>query len=101
MMCRHGTDQELLSAYHRLSELERELSHPRAQLQEAREEVGVRTHAIVHLEHHVEQQDAELEAREEEITNLFQQVLDLQNQLPPAPEEDPEEAAPMSEVDDD
>jgi hypothetical protein len=37
------------------------------------------------------------EVKEEEITNLFQQVLNLQNQLPPTPEE----ADPMSEVDDD
>jgi hypothetical protein len=96
-----GRDQELQSLYRRLSEVERELNHTRTQLQQAREEVDIRTHAIVHLEHHVEQQDAELEAREEEITNLFHQVLDLQNQLPPAPEEDPEEAEPMSEVDDD
>jgi hypothetical protein len=32
---------------------------------------------IGHLEHAVEQQDTEFKVREEEITNLLQQVLDL------------------------
>jgi hypothetical protein len=39
-----------------------------------------RTHAIIHLEHHVEQQDLELEERAATITNLEQQL-----QVPPAP----------------
>jgi hypothetical protein len=34
------------------------------------EEVDIRTHRIVCLEHHVEAQDAELEERAEMITNL-------------------------------
>jgi hypothetical protein len=33
--------------------------------------MDTRTHAIVHLEHAIEHQDAELEVSEEEITNLF------------------------------
>jgi chromosome segregation ATPase len=57
--------------YHHLSEVKRELSHTHAQLQQSQEEMDTRTHAIVHLEHAVEHQDAELEASEEEITNLF------------------------------
>jgi ADP-dependent phosphofructokinase/glucokinase len=48
-------DLELSSGYHRLSEVEREMSHTRAQLQEAREEIDTRTHAIVHLEHAIKQ----------------------------------------------
>jgi hypothetical protein len=43
----------------------------------AREEVDICTHGIVHLEHHVEVQDAELEERAEMITNLEQQLLEL------------------------
>jgi hypothetical protein len=36
----------------------------------AREEVVIRTHRIVHLEHQVEAQDAELEGRAEMNANL-------------------------------
>jgi hypothetical protein len=46
--------QELQSMYHRLSEVEQELSQTHAQLQEAREDLETRTHAIVHLERTVE-----------------------------------------------
>jgi hypothetical protein len=35
-----------------------------------REEVETHTHGIIHLEHHVRVQDAELEERAEMITNL-------------------------------
>jgi hypothetical protein len=35
-----------------------------------REEVETRTHEIIHLEHHVEVQDAEVKERAETITNL-------------------------------
>ncbi len=38
-----------------------------------------RTHAIIHLEHHVEQQDLELEERAAMIADLKQQL-----QVPPA-----------------
>jgi hypothetical protein len=34
------------------------------------EEVDIRSHVIVHLEHHMEVQDAELEERAEMIANL-------------------------------
>jgi hypothetical protein len=33
-----------------------------------------RTHAIIHLEHHVEQQDLDLEQRAATITDLEQQL---------------------------
>jgi hypothetical protein len=59
-----------------------------------REEVETRTHGIIHLEHHVEVQDAELEERAEAINNLEQQLLDLQVQMPPKPT-DPEEIEAM------
>jgi hypothetical protein len=62
------------------------------------EEVDIRTHGIIHLEHHVEAQDAELEKRAETITNLEQQLLELQVQAPPNPT-DPEEIDAMSGVD--
>jgi hypothetical protein len=39
-----------------------------------------RTHAIIHLEHHVEQQDLELEERAAMIADLEQQL-----QVPPIP----------------
>jgi hypothetical protein len=43
------------------------------------------THAIIHLEHHVKQQNLELEEREVMIADLEQQLQVLQLQVPPAP----------------
>jgi hypothetical protein len=43
-----------------------------------REEVETRTQGIIHLEHHVEVQDAELEEMAEMIADLEQQLLGLQ-----------------------
>jgi hypothetical protein len=45
--------------------------------QHHREEVETHTHRIVHLEHHVEAQDAELEERAKMVTDLEQQLLEL------------------------
>jgi hypothetical protein len=42
-----------------------------------REEVDTRSHGIIHLEHHVEMQDIELEERVKMITNLEQQLPQL------------------------
>jgi hypothetical protein len=66
----------------------------------AHEEVDICTHGIIHLEHHVEAQDAELEERAEMIANLEPQLLELQVQAPPEPA-DPEEIDAMSGVDED
>jgi hypothetical protein len=41
------------------------------------EEVETRTHGIIHLEHHVEEQDAKIEEGAETIANLVQQLLEL------------------------
>jgi hypothetical protein len=41
------------------------------------EEVETRTHRIIHLEHHMEVHDIELEERVETIANLEQQLLEL------------------------
>jgi hypothetical protein len=65
-----------------------------------REEVETRTHRIIHLEYHVEVQDAELEERVEMITDLEQQLFELQVQAPPEPA-DPEEINAMSGIDED
>jgi hypothetical protein len=43
----------------------------------AHEEVDICTHGIIHHEHHVEAQDAELEERAEMIANLELQLLEL------------------------
>jgi hypothetical protein len=51
----------------------------------AHQEVDIRTHEIVHLENHVETQDAELEERAEMITDLEQLLLELQGQASPEP----------------
>jgi hypothetical protein len=66
----------------------------------AHEEVDIRTHGIVHLENHMETQDAELEERAERIADLKQQLLELQGQAPPEPA-DPEEIDAMSGIDED
>jgi hypothetical protein len=65
-----------------------------------REEVDIRTHGIIHLENHMETQDAELEERTKMIANLEQQLLELQVQVPPEPT-DPEEINAMSDIDED
>jgi hypothetical protein len=43
-----------------------------------RKEVEARTHGIIHLENHMEMQDAELEERAERIADLEQHLLELQ-----------------------
>jgi hypothetical protein len=53
-----------------------------------------RTHAIIHLEHHVEQQDLDLEQRAAMIADLEQQLQVLQLQVPPAPVAPAAPAAP-------
>jgi hypothetical protein len=64
------------------------------------EEVETHTHGIIHLENHVETQDTELEERAKRITDLEQQLLELQGQAPPEPA-NPEEIDAMSGVDED
>jgi hypothetical protein len=64
------------------------------------EEVETRTHGIVHLEHHIEAQDTELEERAEMIIDLEQQLLELQVQTPPEPV-DHHVADAMSGIDED
>jgi hypothetical protein len=63
-------DRELKEVYRRLSNAEHGWNHTRLLLDITREEVEIRTHGIIHLEHHVEAQDAELEARAGTIANL-------------------------------
>jgi hypothetical protein len=93
-------DRELQEVYRRLSNAEHGWNHTRMLLDIAREEVDIRTHGIIHLEHHVEVQDAELEERAEMIANHEQQLLELQVQAPPEPA-NPEEIDAMSGVDED
>jgi hypothetical protein len=66
----------------------------------SREEVETHTHGIVHLEHHIETHDVELEERVEIIADLEQQLLELQRQAPPEPTNH-EEIDAMSVVDED
>jgi hypothetical protein len=65
-------DRELQVAYRRLSEAEHGWHYFRQQLDAAREMLDQRTHAIIHLEHHIEQQELELEQRAATIANLEQ-----------------------------
>jgi hypothetical protein len=63
-------DCELHEVYRCLSNAEHGWNHTRMLLNFTREEVETRTHRIIHLEHHVEVQDVELEERAEMIANL-------------------------------
>jgi hypothetical protein len=63
-------DRELKEVYRRLGNVEHGWNHTRLLLDITWEEVETRTHGIIHLEHHVEVQDAELEERVEMIANL-------------------------------
>jgi hypothetical protein len=65
-------DRELQVAYRRLSEAENGWHYFRQQLDAAREVLDERTHAIIHIKHHVEQQDLELEERATMIADLEQ-----------------------------
>jgi hypothetical protein len=65
-------DHELKEVYRRLGNAEHGWNHTRLLLIITWEEVETRTHRIIHLEHHVEVQDAELEERAETIANLEQ-----------------------------
>jgi hypothetical protein len=78
-------DHELQVAYRRLSEAEHGWHYFCQQLDAAHEMLDERTHAILHLEHHVEHQDLKLEERAMTITDLEQQLQVLQLQVPPAP----------------
>jgi hypothetical protein len=65
-------DHDLQEVYHHLSNTEHGWNQTRMLLDIIHEEVDIRTHGIVHLEHLVEAQDAELEERAEMIANLEQ-----------------------------
>jgi hypothetical protein len=93
-------DCELKEVYHCLGNTENGRNHTRMLLDITREEVETHTQGIIHLEHHVEVQDAEHEERAEMITNLDQQLLELQVQAPPKPA-DPEEIDAMLGIDED
>jgi hypothetical protein len=71
-------DREIQEIYHRLSNAKHGWNNTRVLLDITHEEVDIRAHGIVHLEDHVEAQDIELEEREEMITDLKQQLLELQ-----------------------
>jgi hypothetical protein len=58
--------------YRRLSEAEHGWHYFHQQLDVAREVLNKHMHAIIHLKHHIEQQDLELEERAAKITALEQ-----------------------------
>jgi hypothetical protein len=91
-------DHELQEVYRCLSNVEHGWNHTCMLLDIPHAEVDIHTHGIVHLEHHVEAQDADLAERAEIIANREHQLLELQVQAPPEPA-DPEEINVMSGVD--
>jgi hypothetical protein len=92
-------DRELQVAYRRLNEAEHGWHYFRQQLGAAREMLDERTHAIIHLKHHVKQQDLDLEQRAATISDLEQQLQVLQLQVPPAPATPAAPAEPDAESD--
>jgi hypothetical protein len=64
--------------YRCLSEAEHGWHYFCQQLDAAREMLDERTHTIIHLEHHVEQQDIDLEQRAATNADLEQQLQVLQ-----------------------
>jgi TolA-binding protein len=95
-------DRELQVAYRHLSEAEHGWHYFRQQLDAAREMLDERMHTIIHLEHHVEQQDLDLEQRAATIADLEQQLQVLQLQVPlavPAAPAAPAEPDAESDVD--
>jgi hypothetical protein len=92
-------DHELQVVYRHLSEAEHGWHYFYQQLDAAREMLDERTHAIIHLEHHIEQQDLELEEREMSIADLKQQHQVLQLQVPLAPAVPAAPAEPDAELD--
>jgi hypothetical protein len=93
-------DRELQEVYRCLSDAEHGWNYTRMLLDITREEVETRTHGIVHLEHHTEAHDTELEEGAEMIADLQQQLLKLQVQAPPEPV-DHQEVDAMSGIDED
>jgi hypothetical protein len=73
-------DRELQVTYRRLSDAEHRWHYFRQQLDATRVMLDECTHAIIHLEYHIEQQDLELKERAAMITDLERQL-----QMPPAP----------------
>jgi hypothetical protein len=66
--------------YHRLSEAEHGWHYFYQQLDVTCEMLDEHTHLSIHLEHHIKQQDLELEERAATIADLRQQL-----QVPPVP----------------
>jgi hypothetical protein len=85
--------------YRRLSEAEHGWHYFCQQLDAACEMLDERMHAIIHLEHHVEQQDLDLEQRAAMIADLEQQLQVLQLQVPLAAPAAPAEPDAESDVD--
>jgi hypothetical protein len=87
-------DRELQVTYRCLSEAEHGWHYFYQQLDAAREMLDERTHTIIHLEHHIEQLDLELEESAAMITDLEQQL-----QVPLAPTAPTAPAEPEAESD--
>jgi hypothetical protein len=63
-------DHEVQVTYHYLSEAEHGWHYFCQQLDATHEVLDERTHAIIHLKHHIEQQDLEFEGRAVTIADL-------------------------------
>jgi hypothetical protein len=92
-------DYELQVVYRHFREAEHGWHYFRQQLDATREMLDERAHTIIHLEHHVKQQDLELKERAVMITDLEQQLQVLQLQVPPAPAAPAAPAEPDTESD--
>jgi hypothetical protein len=93
-------DCELQEDYRCLSDAENGWNYTRRLLDITHDVVETRTHGIVHLEHHVEAQDTELEDRAEMITNLEQLMLEFLVQALSKPVDHQEDNAMSSNSED-
>jgi hypothetical protein len=90
-------DRELQVMYRHLSEAEHGWHYFRQQLDAAREMLDERMHAIIHLEHHIEQQDLDLEQRAATIADLKQQLQVLPAPAVPAAPAEPDAESDVDE----
>jgi chromosome segregation ATPase len=94
-------NDELMKTYHSRDFKTNDLDDTRTRLQHAQDELDAAQSYVHHLETELYERDEQLEASQAQAVDLQHQVGNLQELIPPEPEEDPEEIEGTSDVDDD
>jgi chromosome segregation ATPase len=92
---------ELMKTYRSRDFKTNDLDDTCTRLQHAQDELDAAQSYVHHLETELYERDEQLEASQAQAVDLQHQVGNLQELIPPEPEEDPEEIEGMSDVDDD